>query len=60
MTHLEQTLINRPYETKRVFFLFSRHVVPGYPRFDPSGINTLMGRSPRKKTKTRTRAEGAS
>jgi hypothetical protein len=38
MTHLEETLINRPYGTRRVFFLFSRHFVPGYPRFNPSGI----------------------
>ena len=29
MTHLEQTLINRPYGTRRGFFLFSRHFVPG-------------------------------
>ena len=39
MTHLQETLINRPYGTGRVFFLFSRHFVPGYPRFNPSGIN---------------------
>ena len=36
---LQETLINRPYGTGRVFFLFSRHFVPGYPRFNPSGIN---------------------
>ena len=29
MTHLQETLINRPYGTGRVFFLFSRHFVPG-------------------------------
>jgi hypothetical protein len=39
MTHLQETLINRPYGTGRVFFLSSRYFVPGYPRFDPSGIN---------------------
>ena len=39
MTHLQETLINRPYGTGRVFFLFPRHFVPGYPRFNPSGIN---------------------
>ena len=38
MTHLQETLINRPYGTGRVFFLFSRHFVPGYPRFNRSGI----------------------
>ena len=38
MTHLEQPLINRPYGTRRVLMLFSRHFVPGYPRFNPSGI----------------------
>jgi hypothetical protein len=39
MTHLQETLINRPYGAGRVFFLFSRHFVPGYPRSNPSGIN---------------------
>jgi hypothetical protein len=39
MTHFQETLINRPYGTGRFFFLFSRHFVPGYPRFNPSGIN---------------------
>jgi hypothetical protein len=39
MTHLQKTLINRPYGTGRVLSLFSRHFVPGYPRFNPSGIN---------------------
>ena len=34
-----RNLINRPYGTGRVFLLFSRHFVPGYLRFDPSGIN---------------------
>ena len=29
MTHLQETLIKRPYGTGRVFFLFSRHFVPG-------------------------------
>ena len=29
MTHLQETLINCPYGTGRVFFLFSRHFVPG-------------------------------
>ena len=30
--NLEEPLINRPYGTRRVFFLFSRHFVPGYDR----------------------------
>jgi hypothetical protein len=34
-----RNLINRPYGTGRVFLLFSRHFVPGYVRFDPSGID---------------------
>ena len=29
MTHFQETLINRPYGTERVFLLFSRHFVPG-------------------------------
>ena len=62
MTHFEKTSTNRPYGTRGVLFLFSRHFVPGYPRFNPPGINasrhplplrklTLMGAAPQEKNK---------
>src|ERR1700752_646373 len=44
-SHLQETLIDRPYGTGRVFSLFYRHFVPGRLRSDSTELAEVLRRA---------------